>query len=86
MKLSDAFLTHADGDETLVVSTGTATFSGLARGNEAAGFIIGCLEQETSEDEIVAKMLAKYDAPEEILRRDVQKIVGQLREIGAIHG
>ena len=44
------------------------------------------LEQETTEDEIVAKMLAKYDAPEEIIRRDIKKIVSQLREIGAIDG
>ena len=86
MKLSDAFLSHDDGSEKLVVSTGAAKFSGMARGNETAGFIISCLEQETTEDEIVAKMLAKYDAPEDIIRRDVQKIVSQLREIGAIDG
>ncbi len=86
MKLSDAFLSHDDGDEKIVVSTGTTKFAGLARGNETAGFIITCLEQETSEDEIVAKMLAKYDAPEDLIRRDVKKIVSQLREIGAIDG
>ena len=86
MKLSDAFLSHDDGDEKIVVSTGAAKFSGLVRGNETDGFILTCLEQETTEDEIVAKMLAKYDAPEEIIRRDVKKIVSQLREIGAIDG
>ena len=86
MKLSDAFLSHDDGDEKIVVSTGAAKFSGLVRGNETASFIFTCLEQETTEDEIVAKMLAKYDAPEEIIRRDVKKIVSQLREIGAIDG
>lgn len=86
MKLSDAFLSHDDGDEKIVVSTGAAKFSGLVRGNETAGFIFTCLEQETTVDEIVAKMLAKYDAPKEIIRRDVKKIVSQLREIGAIDG
>ena len=86
MKLSDAFFSHDDGDEKLVVSTGAAKFSGMARGNETAGFIITCLETDTTEDEIVSKMLAKYDAPEDIIRRDVQKIIGQLRKIGAIDG
>ena len=86
MKLSDTFLSHDDGNEKLVVSTGSAKFCGMARGNETAGFIITCLEQETTEDEIVSKMLAKYDAPEEIIRRDVKKIISQLREIGAING
>ena len=86
MKLSDAFLSHDDGSEKLVVSTGAAKFSGMARGNETAGFIITCLEQETTENEIVAKMLVKYDAPEDVIRRDVQKIISQLNEIGAIDG
>ena len=86
MKLSEAFLSHDDGNEKIVVSTGAAKFSGLARANETAGFIITCLETDTTEDEIVSKMLSKYDAPEEVIRRDVQKIIGQLREIGAIDG
>ena len=53
MKLSDKFLSHDDGNEKLVVSTGASKFSGMARGNETAGFIITCLEQETTEDETV---------------------------------
>lgn len=84
MKLSDAFLTHDDGDQKLLVSTGTSKFSGLVRSNQTAGFIIECLKTETTEDEIVEKMLKKWDAPDEIIRCDVQKIVKQLKDIGAI--
>lgn len=84
MKLNSGFITHDDGAQKLLVSTGGTAFSGLVRSNAAAGFIIGCLEAETDEDEIVAKMQQKWDVSDETARRDVRKIVAQLREIGAI--
>ncbi len=84
MKLNSSFITHNDGDQKLIVSTGASKFSGLARGNETAGFIIDCLENDTTEAEIVAKMQEKYDGPKEAMERDVKKIIDQLRKIGAI--
>jgi hypothetical protein len=84
MKLNSGFITHDDGNDKLLVSTGATKFSGLVRSNPTAGFIIGCLEQDTTEDEIVEKMTKKWDVSEEIARRDVQKIIKQLKSIGAI--
>ena len=54
MKLNSGFLTHDDGGSKLLVSTGASKFSGLVRSNETAGFIIKCLEKETTE------LLKKY--------------------------
>ena len=84
MKLNSRFLTHNDGDNKLLVSTGATKFSGLVRSNQTAGFIIECLEQNTNEDEIVAKMQKKWEVSDEIARRDVRKVIDQLRNIGAI--
>ena len=84
MKLNNKFIAHDDGNEKLLVSTGAAKFSGLVRGNPAAGFIISCLENETTLEEIVEKMAKEYDAPRDVLERDVHKIIDQLRKIGAI--
>ena len=84
MKISEKFIIHDDGDSKLLVSTGATKFSGLVRSNGSAGFILSCLENETTEDEIVAKMLEYYDVSEETARHDVQKVVGQLKGIGAI--
>ncbi|MCR4794056.1 MULTISPECIES: PqqD family protein [Ruminococcus] len=84
MKLNNSFITHDDGDQKLLVSTGASEFSGLVRSNETAGFIIGCLENETTEAEIIEKMQQKYDGPKEAMERDVKKIIGQLRKIGAL--
>ena len=84
MKLNSGFISHDDGDQKLLVSTGATKFSGLVRGNTTAGFIIGCLENETTEDEIVAKMHQKWEVSDDIARRDVRNIVSQLKGIGAI--
>ena len=84
MKINNDFIAHEDGDSKLLVSTGATKFSGLVRSHGSAGFIISCLENDTTEDEIVAKMLEYYDVSEEIARHDVQKIVGKLKQIGAI--
>ena len=84
MKLNSGFLTHNDGHNKLLVSTGATKFSGLVRSNQTAGFIIECLEQNTNEDEIVAKMQKKWEVSDEIARRDVRKVIDQLRNIGAI--
>lgn len=84
MKINNKFLTHDDGENKLLVSTGATNFSGLVRGNPTAGFIIECLENDTTESEIVKKMQQKWNVSEDIARQDVQKIVNQLRSIGAI--
>lgn len=84
MKINSGFITHNDGEDKLLVTTGATKFSGLVRSNSSAGFIIECLENETTEDEIIAKMCRKWDVSDEIARRDVRKVVEQLRGIGAI--
>lgn len=84
MKINSGFLVHNDGKDKLLVSTGSVKFSGLIRGNSTAGFIIDCLADDTTENEIVAEMLEKYDVTDETARKDVRKVIKQLRSIGAI--
>lgn len=84
MKLKDGFITHETDDEQITVSTGNTKFSGLVRSNRTAAFIVDCLKSETSESKIIEKMTEKYDAPEEIISKDVKKILDTLRSIGAI--
>ena len=84
MKINDSFITHDDEGSKLLVSTGASKFSGLVRSNETAGFIISCLEKDTTEAEIVEEMQKKYNGSKGIMERDVMKIISQLRKIGAI--
>ena len=81
MKLKDGFVTHDMGGEQIMVSTGSTAFSGLVRSNGTAAFIVDCLKEETTREEIIAKMLDKYDASEEVISADVDKILAKLRSI-----
>jgi hypothetical protein len=84
MKLKDGFVTHEMGGEQVMVATGATNFSGLVRSNATAAYIVDCLKQETTKDEIVAKMLARYDASAEVITADVDKILAKLRSIDAL--
>ena len=84
MRLKKEFITHNTDWESLLVPTGKADFAGLVRGNKTLGVILDLLKKETTEAEIVAAMTARFDAPEEIIARDVRKALTELRGIGAI--
>ena len=86
MKLKNDFIVHDSGDETMLVATGSASFSGLVKGNKTAGKILELLKTETTEAEIVKKMHEMYDAPDGAIERDVKKVITELRKIGAIVG
>ena len=84
MKLKDGFVTHEMGGEQVMVATGSASFSGLVRSNATAAFIVDCLKEETTKEQILEKMQAKYDGSLEVMGADVDKIVAKLRSIGAL--
>ena len=84
MKLKKNFVTQDVGDSQVMVSTGRTDFNGMVKSNKTAAFIINCLKTDTTKDEIVNKMLEKYDASEEDIRRAVDKVLESLRKIGAI--
>ena len=86
MKLRDGFITYNTGSEQIMVAAGSAAahFQGMVRSNKTAAYIVDCLMADTTEAEVVAKMAAKFDAPQEIIARDVAHILAQLRRIGAL--
>ncbi|MDO4340964.1 MAG: PqqD family protein [Eubacteriales bacterium] len=85
MKLEDEFITHeTDGGEQIMVAAGEIHFAGLVRSNESAAFIVNCLKTETTKEAIINAMASKYDASEDIIAKDVERILGQLRSIGAL--
>ena len=84
MKLKDGFITHEGAGEQITVSAGSVSFSGMIRSNQTAGFIVECLKEEITEDEIIERLLAKYDAPKEQITKDVASVLVKLRGIGAV--
>lgn len=86
MKLKEGFITHnSDGEQIMVaVGDGANHFHGLVRSNPTAAFIIGCLKEETTQGQIVDKLLEVFEAPWDVVTRDVHKVIATLRSIGAI--
>ena len=83
MKLKEGFLVHQTGDEYIMVATGQASrsFNGLIRNNATANYIAELLQQETTKEEIVEKLLARYDA---VVERDVDNLLQQFEEAGLL--
>lgn len=83
MKLKDTFITHTANNEQILVDT-SGKFSGIVRNNNTAAFIVDCLKEETSIEEIINKMIEEYDAPIEDIKKGVNDVLDTLRKIGAL--
>jgi hypothetical protein len=84
MKLNPKLLTHETKGEHITVSTTGTQFNGLIRSNPTAAFIIETLKTDTTESELVDKLLAKYDVDRPTAEKDVADLIGKLRSIGAV--
>ena len=83
MKLKDTYITHDSDGKQILLDT-SSSFAGLIRNNRTAAFIVECLKEDTTEEEIVEDMLEKYDAPKDVLARDVSEVIEKLRKAGAL--
>lgn len=84
MKLKEGFVTHEMGGQQIMVGTGSTNFSGMVRSNSTAGFIVECLKTSVTRDEIIEKMLEKYEVSREVVSADVDKVLDKLRSINAL--
>lgn len=84
MKLKKEFIVYNSGEESMLVPSGSADFSGLVKGNETFGTILKYLASDISEQELIRSLCREYDAPEEKIAGDVKKAIAILREVGAL--
>ena len=84
MKLNDRFVKHTLDGQTVLVPVSGAPFHGLIQGNKSVGVILDCLRSDTTEEEIVDNMCARFRGDREIIAADVADVIGQLKAIGAI--
>ena len=83
MKLKESFVTHKNKDDYMMIDA-SGKFAGLIHSNATTAFIVDCMRTETTREEIIQKMLDKYDADETEVSRDVDKIISSLKSIGAV--
>lgn len=86
MKLHNGFITYTTGAEQIMVAAGSASdvFRGMVRSNETAAFIIDCLKEEITLEALTDELCSRYEAPREIISRDLAKVLDTLRKIGAL--
>ena len=84
MKLKKGFITYDTDSESMLIPSGSVSFSGLVKGNRTLGAILSLLKEETTEAVIIASMKNRFDAPEEVIASDVAKVLSELRSIGAL--
>ena len=83
MKLKDIYITHDSDGEQILLDT-SSSFAGLIRNNKTAAFIVDCLMEDTTREKIVEAMFEKYDAPKDVLAKDVSDVIEKLRKVGAL--
>ena len=86
MKLKEGFITHTLQGQQMMVAAGPAAklFRGVVRSNETAAFIIDCLKEETTPEQIVDALCSRYEAPRETIAADVEHILNTLCSIHAL--
>ena len=83
MKLKDTYITHDSDGEQILLDT-SSSFAGLIRSNKTAAFIVECLKDDTTQEKIVEAVFEKYDAPKDVLAKDVSDVIEKLRKVGAL--
>ena len=84
MKLNENFVKHTMDGETVLVPMGGAGFHAPVQGNDSVGVILDCLQNDVTEEEIVAEMRKRFKGDERLMREDVADVVRRLKKIGAI--
>lgn len=86
MRLIEGLTPTKVGDSYIVVPAGKSMdfFHGMIRNNETAHFIYELLTSETTEDSLVNELLKKYNVDEKSARKDVDRILQQLRNAGLL--
>ena len=83
LKLKENFVTQEIDGEQVMVAVGGG-FNGMVRSNATASFIVDCLKTETTPEAVLDAMCRQYDAPREVMVFGIEKVLNQLRGIGAL--
>ena len=88
MKLKDSVIVTEIADEKMLVEVNADSeeaFHGLVKLNGTAAFIVDALAQDTTVEDITAKVLTEYEGADAMqIENDVRALIEKLRGIGLI--
>lgn len=82
MGLSKNFILKKIGkDYTIIpINSNNVEYTSIFNTNETGAFIYGLLEKEKSFDEILEELKKEYNAPEDVLKKDLEEFINKLKE------
>ena len=84
MKLSKMFIVHKMANSTVLIPAGDVSFSGIVKGNDTLEAILGLLKTDTTREQVIEAMMERFNAPEETIAADVDRVLSELERIGAL--
>ena len=82
MRIKEGYLLREVAGNYIVVAVGEAVkeFNGLVNLNESAAFLWKQLEEDKTEEQLVAALLGEYEVEEQKAKEDVSAFVKKLQE------
>ena len=87
MKIKEGFVLREIADTWVVVPVANRVveFNGLMNLSESGAFLWKLMEEEASEEELVAKLISEYDdVDESTVRNDVQEFISEVKKRGLL--
>ena len=86
MKRKDGFIVRQIADQNVAVAVGEAsrTFRGMIKLNGTGLMIWNLLEDDITENGIVAALTERYEVDDETARADVRRFIAVLAEAGIV--
>ena len=87
MKIKDGFVVREILDSYMAVPVGERTreVHGVIALNETGAFLWRMLEEDTSEDKLIASMVKEYEITEKTAKDDIKEYLSLLREKGWLY-
>lgn len=83
MKIKDSYILSEVGDDSLIIPT-DGTFNDVVRINDTAKFIIECLREETTKENVIDELEKEYDAKRDEIEDAFDSTIEALKKIGAL--
>lgn len=82
MKIAKKFILREVMGDYVAVAVGkdAKDFHGMITLNETGAFLWNALKEETTEAELVEKMLEEYDVSKDVAKKDVERFVQLMKE------
>jgi len=87
LKIKDGFIVREILDSYMAVPVGERTreVHGVIALNETGAFLWKMLEEDTSEDKLIASMVKEYEITEKTAKDDIKEYLSFLREKGWLY-